>query len=148
MKDLKYKVIKTKKQYNEYTNILEELVFAKTKNKETKEEIELLTLLIKYWDEEHNTLADVDPVQLLKYLMDENKVSQTDLTKILDISKGLVSEVLNYKKGMSKDVIRKLAEFFKVSQEGFNRSYQLVSEANRGHVNEKMMNTTKVFARI
>ncbi|HSZ25049.1 MAG TPA: helix-turn-helix domain-containing protein [Cytophagaceae bacterium] len=147
MNDLKYKVSKTKKQYNEYANILEELVFGKAKTKETKAEIELLTLLIEHWDKEHNTLTDIDPVQLLKYLMKENKISQTDLTKILDISKGLVSEILSYKKGMSKEVIRKLAEFFKVSQEGFNRSYPLVSEVTRGHGNEKLMNTKKEFVK-
>jgi HTH-type transcriptional regulator/antitoxin HigA len=148
MENLKYKVIKSKKQYYKYANILEELVCGKVKTKETKEEIELLTLLIKYWDEEHNTLSDIDPVQLLKYLMSENKISQTDLSKILNISKGVVSEILSYKKGFSKEVIRKLADLFKVSQEGFNQSYPLVSEVNRGHVNEKMMNTKKVFARV
>jgi len=33
---------------------------------------------------------------------------------------------LHYKKGLSKDVIRKLAAHFKVSQEAFNRPYALV----------------------
>jgi HTH-type transcriptional regulator/antitoxin HigA len=146
MNDLKYKVIKSKKQYNEYTILLEELVFIKAKTKEIKSEIELLTLLIEYWDKEHNTLNNVDPVQLLKYLMNENNVSQTDLTKILEISKGLVSEILNYKKGFSKDVIRKLSELFKVSQEGFNRNYPLISESNREKVIGK--NIKKKLAKI
>ncbi len=123
------------------------MVCAKVKAKETNEEIELLTLLIEYWDEEHNTLSDIDPVQLLKYLMSQNEISQTDLAKILAISKGVVSEILSYKKGFSKEMIRKLADFFKVSQEGFNKSYPMVSVVNYGPVNEKMMNTTKVFAR-
>ena len=49
-----------------------------------------------------------------------------DLTTILGISKGYVSDILNYKKGLSKEVIRKLAEYFKVKQEAFNRPYKLV----------------------
>jgi len=49
-----------------------------------------------------------------------------DLTAILGISKGYVSDILNYKKGLSKDVIRKLAEYFKVRQEAFNRPYNLL----------------------
>ena len=65
----------------------------------------------------------------------------------LAISKGVVSEILSYKKRFSKEVIRKLADFFKVSQEGFNQSYPLASVVNYGPVNEKMRNTTKVFAR-
>jgi HTH-type transcriptional regulator/antitoxin HigA len=43
----------------------------------------------------------------------------------LGVSKGYVSEILHYKKGLSKDVIRKLAERFKVTQEAFNREYKL-----------------------
>lgn len=148
MNDLKYKVIKTKKQYKEYTNILEELVFTKAKTKVTKEEIELLTLLIEFWDNKHNPLDDFDPVQLLKYLMNENKISQTELTKILDISKGLVSEILNYKKGMSKDVIRKLANYFKVSQESFNRNYELILADNRPNIKEMIKYRTKVVVKV
>jgi HTH-type transcriptional regulator/antitoxin HigA len=37
----------------------------------------------------------------------------------------MVSEILNYNKGMSKEVIRKLAHHFKVSQDAFNKAYDL-----------------------
>jgi len=123
MKDLKYTVIKNKKQYTQYCDLLETLVFAEKKTKEIKNEIELLTLLIKDWDDRHSTLSEVDPVQLLHSLMKENNLKQTDLVKILGISKGLVSEILNYKKGMSKEIIRKLSAHFKLKQEAFNRDY-------------------------
>ncbi|HVD99091.1 MAG TPA: hypothetical protein VNB90_12865 [Cytophagaceae bacterium] len=123
MKDLKYTVIKNKKQYTQYCDLLETLVFAEKKTKEIKNEIELLSLLIKDWDDRHSTLSEVDPVQLLHSLMKENNLKQTDLVKILRISKGLVSEILNYKKGMSKEIIRKLSAHFKLKQEAFNRDY-------------------------
>jgi HTH-type transcriptional regulator/antitoxin HigA len=122
---LKYKVIKSKTQYKEYANILEELLTAGTKGKESKEEIELLTLLIEKWDEEHNSFKDVDPVTLLHSLMEEKNLKAKDLVEILDVSKGLVSDILNYKKGFSKEIIRSLSEYFKVSQEAFNRPYKL-----------------------
>ena len=48
-----------------------------------------------------------------------------DLVNLLGVSKGYVSDILHYKKGLSKEVIRKLAERFKVSQEAFNRPYPL-----------------------
>jgi len=123
MKDLKYTVIKNKKQYTQYCDLLETLVFAEKKTKEIKNEIELLSLLIKDWDDRHSILSEVDPVQLLHSLMKENNLKQTDLVKILGISKGLVSEILNYKKGMSKEIIRKLSAHFKLKQEAFNRDY-------------------------
>jgi len=62
---------------------------------------------------------------------------------ILDISKGTLSKILSYKKGLSKNIIRKLSEHFKISREVFNRPYPIVSEANKGHKDERMMNTPK-----
>jgi HTH-type transcriptional regulator/antitoxin HigA len=122
---LKYKVIKSKTQYKEYTKFLEELVSADFKGKEMKDEIELLTLLIEKWDEENNSFDDVDPISLLHSLMEERNLKAKDLVNILGVSKGLVSDILNYKKGVSKGIIRSLSDYFKVSQEAFNRPYDL-----------------------
>lgn len=90
-----------------------------------QDEIELLTLLIEKYDEEHNSFQDLNPVELLKALMKENQMKAVDLARLLQVSEGLVSEMLKYKKGFSKETIRVLAETFKVSQEAFNRPYQL-----------------------
>jgi HTH-type transcriptional regulator / antitoxin HigA len=120
---LKYKVIKSKSQYKEYSKTLEQLVTADFKSKEMKDEIELLTLLIEKWDEENNSFEDVDPITLLHSLMEERDLKAKDLVDILGVSKGLVSDILNYKKGLSKDIIRILSNYFKVSQEAFNREY-------------------------
>lgn len=128
METLKYKVIKSKAQYKLYCNMLEELVFSDKKTKIVKEEIELLTVLIEKWDTEHNTLQQLDPVELLSYLMKENKISQVELSKVLGVGKSVVSEILSYKKSMSKVVIRKLSLHFKLSQEAFNREYILKGE--------------------
>ena len=127
MASLKYKVIKSKSQYKEYTNILEALIFEEKPTKETKEEIELLTLLIETWDADHNSFDEVNPIELLHSLMDEKNIKAKDLVEILGVSKGLVSDILNYKKGLSKDIIRLLADHFRVSQEAFNRPYKLLS---------------------
>ncbi len=48
----------------------------------------------------------------------------------LKVSKGLVSDIINYKKGLSKEIIRLLSDYFKVSQEAFNRPYKLKVAAN------------------
>ena len=125
METLKYKIIKNKTQYNQYSNQLEELIISGAKGKAVREEIDLLTLLIEKWDDEHNTFQEVDPIRLLHALMADHKMKPKDLVALLEISKGYVSEILNYKKGLSKDVIRKLSERFKVSQEAFNREYKL-----------------------
>ena len=126
MSNLKYTVVKTKKQYNEYCNILNDLDSAENINRETEDEIELLTLLIENYDAAHNSLGELAPIPLLKELMAERKLKATDLVDVLEISKGYVSDILNLRKGLSKDVIRKLAAYFHLHQEAFNRPYPLV----------------------
>ncbi|GAB3010881.1 hypothetical protein GCM10027284_32640 [Cyclobacterium sediminis] len=129
METLKYKIIKSVEQYNDYCDVLENLVAEEDIN--TLDEIELLTLLIEKWDKENNTFNDADPIVLLKTLMSDHNLKAQDLVNILELSKGTVSKILNYQKGLSKNTIRKLSCYFKVSQEAFNRPYKLISEKNR-----------------
>ncbi len=126
MEHLKYKVIKSRDQYDQYCNALEELVISDSD--QNYDEIELLTLLIENYDKEKNSFNGLDPVRFLKALMNEHQLKAKDLVQILGVSKGLVSDILNYKKGFSKEIIRKLATHFSVSQEAFNRPYGLVSK--------------------
>lgn len=143
MATLKYKVIKNKTQYKAYTGMLEELVFSGVKDADTKDEIALLTLLIETWDETHNTFNEIDPVQLLHSLMKDHNMKAKDFVDLLGISKGYISDILHYKKGLSKEVIRKLSLYFKLSQEAFNRPYQLKVTANAHIRNASVMNTKK-----
>lgn len=138
---LEYKVIKTKSQYSEYCRKLEELVDSGKKS--VNDEIDLLTLLIEKWDEEHNTFEAVDPIRLLHSLMDDHNLKAKDLSRILNVSKGYVSDILHYKKGLSKEVIRILSGYFKISQEALNRTYKLKTAINSTLKNASVMNTTK-----
>lgn len=141
METLKYTVIKDVEQYRAYCDILERLILNDHKTRE--DEIELLTLLIEKWDNEHNTFNDSDPIELLKALMEEHNLKAKDLVGILNLSKGTISKILNYHKGLSKDTIRKLSDYFKLSQEAFNRPYKLINEVNRHFRNASLMNTRK-----
>lgn len=127
METLKYKVITSNKQYLNYCEQLEALVFISQKTKSIKEEIALLTLLIEKWDEAHNIFNDLDPVEILKSLMKDHKMKSYQLAKLLNVSEGLVSDILNYKKGLSKESIRILSAHFKLNQETFNKAYKLKS---------------------
>lgn len=144
METLKYKVIKTEKQYDEYCQTLHDLDFSnKKKSKKIEEEIDLLTLLIEKYDEEHNIFDEQDPVELLKSLMKDHKLKSINLANKLNVSPGLVSDIINYKKGFSKEIIRQLAVLFKLSQEAFNRPYKLLVPEKSQLRNASVMNTTK-----
>lgn len=143
MEALKYKVITSDKQYNKYCKTLEELVFSSQKTKAMKDAIALLTLLIEKYDAVHNTFELAGPIELLRSLMKEHKMKAVDLAKLLHISEGLVSDMLNYKKGLSKRTIRILSERFKLNQEAFNRPYELNVPVSPKFKNARMMNTRK-----
>ncbi len=128
MKTLPYTVIKTEEQYQQYCRELESLITA-APTAAAQDEIDLLTLLIETWDEAQAHLTPADPIELLASLMAAHHLLAKDLASILEVGKGTVSDILNRRRGMSKMVIRRLAEHFRVSQEAFNRPYSLVAPA-------------------
>lgn len=139
---IKYTVVRSKDQYEQYCKQLESLLGQKN-TAVLQDEIDLLTLLIEKYDEEHNTFKEIDPITLLRSLMQDHHLKSQNMVEILGIGKSYVSDILNYKKGLSKEVIRKLADYFKVRQEAFNRPYKLVSPINAHLRNASVMNTTK-----
>lgn len=141
MNTLKYTIIKSREQYNEYCNKLEELDFAE--DKQYEDEIELLCFLIEKYDNEKSFFKRLNPVETIKSLMKDHKLKSKDLAEILELSTGTVSKILNYQKGLSKETIRKLASHFKMQQEAFNRPYKLVNKINRQYKNASLMNTKK-----
>jgi HTH-type transcriptional regulator/antitoxin HigA len=147
MEALPYKVIKSEKQYYEYCSLLEELVVVKKKTRNQQDAIDLLTLLIEKWDQAHNAFAETDPIELLTFLMKENSLKAVDLATNLGVSKSLISDILHYRRGLSREVIRKLATHFKVSQELFNRPYKLVSPVNSHLRDASVMNTRKKLSK-
>ena len=147
MEILKYKIITSEKQYDKYCKALEDMVFSSQKKKAMKDEIALLTLLIEKYDEEHYDFELANPIVLLKSLMKDHKMKAVDLASLLNVSEGLVSDMLNYKKGLSKDTIRILSERFKLNQEAFNRPYELHVPVSPKFKDAKMMNSRKKLAR-
>ena len=139
--ELKYRIIKTEDQYNEYCDALEEMVFGDYASNE--DEIELLTLLIEKWDKEHYEVPTSDPIKILKSLMKDHQLKAKDLAEIISLSKGTVSKILNYQTGLSKGTIRTLSTYFKLKQEAFNRPYKLKVPTNKRITNAAYMNTRK-----
>jgi len=143
---MEYKIIKSSSQYEAYCNKLHELV----KDPLTREsdEVELLTLLVEKWETENIRFSELNPVETIKALMKEHKLNAKDLSEILNLSKGTVSKMLNYNKGLSKETIRNLAAYFKLNQEVFNQPYQLENEINRKFRDASLMNTKKTISNV
>ena len=126
---MKYYEIVNKKQYQEYCNRhleLGNILNSKKKNSELEREYYILDLVIEdYHGKQVNPFTNLTPVDLLKALMAEHGYSGYKLYKELKISQSVISEILKYKRGFSKNVIRKLAEKFNVGEESFLKEYVL-----------------------
>lgn len=124
---MKYKRIKTLKQYTAYCNEYEELVLKGLKK--DQEIIDLLELLIEDFDNrtinEIGVDQDMEPVELLAYLMSENRLTKSGLARELGVSRQLITEILNYKRNISKRMVMKFADYFKMMPIAFSREYEL-----------------------
>ncbi len=113
------RVIRSEEQNEGYIQALYEL--EQNQNSWTPEEAELadlLTLLIENYEEKHYQLPKSSPLEMLQFLMDQHGLKQKDLIDVFG-TPSIVSEVLNSKRELSKEHIRRLSARFKVSPELF-----------------------------
>lgn len=125
MADLKYTVIQSRAQYDAYCVELESLL--KSSDPAMEDEVELLTLLIENWDRRQNKEVDSDPVEVIHLLMKEHGLKATQLASLLGLSPGALSNILNYRRRLTADNIRFIANHFKIKQEILNKAYPLAS---------------------
>lgn len=79
---------------------------------------ELLTLLIEHFEEKNYQLKAAAPVEVLCELMESNHLKQKDLIDIFG-TKSIVSAVINGKRDMTREHIKRLSARFRISPEVF-----------------------------
>lgn len=100
------KPIKTKKDYQAAMNRLETIFDAKPGTLEG-DELEVLGILIEKYEQEHYPIAYPDPIEAIKFRMEQMGYSQSDLAKVVGL-KSRASEILNKKRKLTLEMIRKL----------------------------------------
>lgn len=122
--DLVVKVLPTAIQSEEEYEIMlaniDELISKGENNLSPEEErlLETLAILVEAYEDEHYPMPEVPPNEILKFLMEQKDLKQSDLLPIFG-SSGIASEVVNGKRSISKAQAKKLAAYFKVSVELF-----------------------------
>lgn len=106
--------IHTEEQLEEYTRVLLELDSKESPTLDEEDAIELLTLLIEHYEDEHYPLPEASPVEVLRFLLQQNGLSQRDITPELG-SETTVSLVLSGKRKLTREHITRLSERFHVS---------------------------------
>jgi len=119
LKKVPPKVIRTERENDMYTEILYDLDRrSKTLTAAEKEMAELLTLLIRDFEEKRYQLPRAKPLQALRFLIEQHGLKQKDLVDVFG-TPSIVSEVLNGKRELNKDHIKRLSMRFHVSPELF-----------------------------
>lgn len=116
-------VIESKKEYEIALKKFQELFHAK-QGTEAEKEAKLLALLIENYEGAHFEIPEPDPIEAVKFMMEQSNMSQSDLAKILG-NKGNVSKVLNRKRKLSIEMIRKLNQFLHIPTDILIRDYPL-----------------------
>ncbi len=107
------KIIETEEE-NEAAIALAEELEHRDRTPEEDAFLELLVTLIEKFEEEHYPLPVCDPRSMLLHLMEARDLKQEDLIGVIG-SRGVVSEVVNGKRSISKAQAKALGEFFHVS---------------------------------
>lgn len=100
------KPIKTEQDYANTLNKIESLMDAKP-NTLQMDELEVLTTLVEAYEEQHYKIEAPDPIEAIKFRMEQEGLKQKDLISIVG-SKSRVSEILNRKRKLTIDMIRNL----------------------------------------
>src|SRR3990172_729947 len=79
--------------------------------------MDTLGTLVHAYEEEHYPIPDVTGTEVLRFLMDEHGLTQSDLPEVG--SQGVVSEILNGRRELNVRQVRSLAEKFRVSSAVF-----------------------------
>ena len=101
-----YKVIKTEEEYNLALVRLEGIFDAEVGTTEG-DELELLSLLIDNYEKVQYPIDMPDPIEAIKFRMEQLNYKPKDLAKILGF-RSRVSEVLSKKRKLSLDMIRRV----------------------------------------
>ena len=106
--------IASERQHADYLSVLDKLGSKENPTREEEKYAEVLMTLIEAYEEEHHSVPDASPVEVLRALMDANDLRQKDLVPIFG-SESIVSEVLHKKRDLNKTHIEKLSKRFNVS---------------------------------
>jgi len=115
------KVIKTEEGYSRALKRFKEIFHAPIDTKEG-DEAELLSLLIEKYEEDHYSIEAPDPIEAIKFRMEQMEMTKKELAQIIGY-KSRVSEIFNRKRKLTLNMIRNLHEKLNIPYESLISNY-------------------------
>ena len=109
------KPIRTKRDYEAALTEIERLWGAKAKTPEG-DRLDVLATLIDAYETEHYPMDPPDPIEAIRFRMEQQGISLKDLEPMIG-TRARVAEVLNRKRNLSVEMIRKLHDELGISAE-------------------------------
>jgi len=98
--------IKTEQDYNQALAEIEQC-WGANEGTEAGDKLDILLVLVDDYESIHYPILPPDPIEAIKFRMEQMNLSRKDLEPYIG-GRGRVSEVLNYQRGLSLNMIRKL----------------------------------------
>ena len=117
------KPIKNEEDYTQALSYIENLMDAKP-NTPQMDELEVLTTLVEAYEEQHYKIDAPDPIEAIKFRMEQEGLKQKDLVTIVG-SKSRVSEILNRKRKLTIEMIRNLHKQLHIPIESLFLDYKI-----------------------
>lgn len=118
---MKLKVIKTEEDYNKALRRLE-VIFDAPVNTPEGDEAELLGILIEKYEDEHYPIDAPDPIEAIKFRMEQMDMDKKDLAKVIGY-KSRVTELFTRKRKLNLKMIRRLHEKMNIPYESLISEY-------------------------
>jgi len=115
MKKAKIKIITSEKDCRLALKAIEDLWDAKP-GSEAHDTLEVLALLVEDYEKRTFPMEDPDPVAAIRFRLEQAGMEQRDLVSILG-SRSRVSEIMNHKRGLTVEMIRKLFDELHIPME-------------------------------
>lgn len=112
---MKIKAIKPEDEYQAALKRLKDIFHAPV-GSEDGDEAEILSILVEKYEDENFPIEAPDPVEAIKFRMEQMNLSNKDLVPILGY-KSRVSDILNGKRKLSLNMIRNLHHKLKIPYE-------------------------------
>jgi len=124
---MELKPIKTKAAYKEALKEISGLLDAPPGSHEA-DILEVLSILVEAYEEEHHPIDPPDPIEAIKFRLEQQGLTRRNLEPYIG-SRARVSEVLNRKRPLSVEMIRRLHKGLGIPAEVLIRPYKTVKAA-------------------
>ena len=121
-KKMKLKVIKTEEEYNQALKRFE-IIFDALPDTPEGDEAELLAILIEKFEEENYPIEAPDPIEAIKFRMEQMDMNNNDLAKVIGY-KSRVSEIFNRKRKLTLKMIKNLHDKLNIPYESLLADYK------------------------